>query len=758
MRVVGPVVDPFPCSGCGQLLDPLRAGHVAILDLRMHYFCNRGRCRAAFLKEPPTGESSLEPSAVPSRRPEFDAPVTSAFAPREPDESLPELPSLDDDRSLIEPIATTILSEEPPRIDGSDARDMSALLIVIGMTAGALTVALALAGDARFVIAARLVLAVVGVAILIGRAATSEADVADPHPLPLVAPSILALVVAVWAAFGADRALASEAASLSGIIVTASALSAWLVESARGSIRGERAWIGAALAPDVRRGLEATDAARAVDARPGDQVLVEAGEIVPVDLVVSGSDVDVFPWNGATRTSRRRDGDAVVAGAKVARGRLRGTCTWAGDDRAYARLVLDPRRRGDALAPLARASRVLVERWAVAAAFVGAIFALLAKRSAVEIAMTGAALYAAFAAAVTGTIVAVHVSRGILLALRRGIVYRSADAWDRAGRVALGVFCARGTLLLGEPEVTEIESPDAKLDPRDLLAFAAGAERAEEHPVATAVVRAARARGIRPEGVRNIAVLPGFGVTAVTSSGEELCVGNRMLLIEQRISIALAEPRLLELEGLGRTVVLVALGRRLVGIVALQDGLRPGARAAVQHLLDAEIEPVLMSADSREACEAIGRSLDVEHVRPEVAMADRNAEVRRMIESGASVAVLGHPRTDHVALASADVGVALSAAGSASGDYAVALCSDDVRDAALALALARSAQSESRVGLALALGPALLGAVTVVFGFLPVAFAPLATLVGSIVAVVHARALDRSTQSASDSAQSEAAY
>jgi hypothetical protein len=129
-----------------------------------------------------------------------------------------------------------------------------------------------------------------------------------------------------------------------------------------------------------------------------------------------------------------------------------------------------------------------------------------------------------------------------------------------------------------------------------------------------------------------------------------------------------------------------------------------------------------------------------------------------MIESGASVAVLGHPRTDHVALASADVGVALSAAGAASGDYAVALCSDDVRDAALALALARSAQSESRVGLALALGPALLGAVTVVFGFLPVAFAPLATLVGSIVAVVHARALDRSTQSASDSAQSEAAY
>src|SRR5262249_37694258 len=132
------------------------------------------------------------------------------------------------------------------------------------------------------------------------------------------------------------------------------------------------------------------------------------------------------------------------------------------------------------------------------------------------------------------------------------------------------------------------------------------------------------------------------------------------------------------------------------------DGLRPGARAAVQHLLDAQIEPVLMSGDARETCEAIGRTLDIDHIRPEVLPSDRSAEVRRLIEAGTSVAVLGHSGADEMALGAADVAVALGAAGSTPGDFGVTLASDDVRDAALALALASRTRLEARVGLALA--------------------------------------------------------
>ncbi|WP_437622781.1 HAD-IC family P-type ATPase [Sorangium sp. So ce1151] len=798
-RAAGPAVAPLPCSGCSKLIDPLRAGHVAIFDQRFHYFCN-ARCRHAFLGEAPPAPGDVRPASLAGSgaaargfspgappaagshaaapRPEparagadegaprladLDAPIVDAFPPVPLDERLPELPVLDDDRALLEPIGNTILSEEPQRYEAAEARDIGALLLVLAIIAGTLAVALTLAGDAKLVIGARIVLATVSAGMLLGRAATTARDATDPHPAPMLAPVLGGLVAAVWALFGQDRALAAEAASLAGVIATASAISAWLIESARHRVFAERAWIASVLSTPARRppgawahGPAPVDRApprgddgsaegagdELYELRPGESVQVDTGEVVPVDLVVTGGDVEVLPWMGAATPARRRDGDPVVAGATVVRGRLVGACTFSGGDRAVARVLLDARRRADALAPIAQASRALTERWAIGAAAIGALSAFVAGRAPVEVAMTAASVLAALSTAITASIASVHVARGILLGLRRGIVYKSADAWDRAGRVSVAVFCARGTLLLGEPELAELEATGQKLTPSDVLALAAGAERTEEHPVATAIVRAARVRGLRPDGVRNPNFHPGLGVTAVTSSGEELCVGNRALMLEQRISIAAAESRVAELEALGRTVVLVAVGARLVGLIGLQDGLRPGARAAIQHLLDAQIEPVLMSGDARETCEAIGRSLDIDHIRPEVLPADRGAEVRRLIDAGTSVAVLGHGGVDDAALGAADVSVALGAAGSAPADFSVVLASDDVRDAALSLALAHRTRIEARVGLALSVAPALVGAAVISAFVLPPAYAPIASLLGGVMAVVHARALD----------------
>lgn len=773
--VTGPMVDPVACSGCGKLIDPLRAGHVAIFDLRFHFFCNRGVCRAVFLGQEPTAPAPSPAPRTPVREETLDQlseAILPAYVPG-PDLELPNVPAHGEDRALVEPIAQTILSEEPPFHDPNEQRDIGALLLVMAIVAGTLAVSLTLAGEARLVVVSRIILAAVGVGMLLGRAATTVRDACDPHPGPVLASSTASLAVAIWAAVGKDRPLGAEAASLAGILVTAAAVSAWLAESARRQVNAERAWIESALAVPGRRAfgeVEAETAAeddrggdrrrakpvaapkeKVFDLRSGEQIIVETGEVVPVDVTITGGDVEVLPWIGATTPARRRTGDPVVAGARVVRGRLRGICTWAGHDRAFARMLVDPRRRADTLAPIAQASLALAERWALVAAIIGAAAAAVAHRNAIEIAMTTIAVHAALATSVIASIAATHVARGILLGLRRGIVYKSADAWDRAGRVAVAVFSARGTILLGEPELAELESvanagrgsafasATGKLDPSQILAFAAGAERSESHPIAAAIVRAARTRGLRPDGVRNPNTDAGMGVTAVSSSGEELCVGSRSLMMDRRISIASAETRIAELESLGRTVVLVALGSRLVGLLGLQDGLRPGARAAVQHLLDAQIEPVLMSGDSRETCEAIGRSLDIDHIRPEVLPAGRAAEVRSLIESGLSVAVLGHAGVDEAALGAADVAVALAAAGSTPGDFAVTLASDDVRDAALALALAHRARNEARLGLALAAVPALIGATAIAFGLLPPAFAPIASLLGGAMAVAHVK-------------------
>jgi P-type E1-E2 ATPase len=292
---------------------------------------------------------------------------------------------------------------------------------------------------------------------------------------------------------------------------------------------------------------------------------------------------------------------------------------------------------------------------------------------------------------------------------------------------------------MGEPEVAEIEAVAQGFDDGDVLSLAAGAARAEETPSGNAILRFAKSRGVKPDPVRNPTVHPGLGVVAVTGTGEELCVGVRPLLLEQRVSVASAEWRIGELEALGRTIILVALGNRLVGLIALQDGIRPGARAAVQHLVDAQIEPVLMSGDSRETCEAIARSLDIEQVRPEVLPGERAEEVKRVAETGESVAVIGHAGLDDSALTAANVAVALAAAGSSSGEYDVALASDDLRDAALALALAKRTRVEARVGFGLAAIPPTLGVLIVAVGVLPPAFIPIAALLGGVVGVAHGR-------------------
>jgi P-type E1-E2 ATPase len=175
--------------------------------------------------------------------------------------------------------------------------------------------------------------------------------------------------------------------------------------------------------------------------------------------------------------------------------------------------------------------------------------------------------------------------------------------------------------------------------------------------------------------------------------------------------------------------------------VALQDGLRPGARASVQHLLDSEIEPILLSGDSRETSETIGRSLDIEHIRPEILPAERAAEVHRLAESGVGVAVFGRPAVDGPALGAASVAVALEAAGASPSEWHVNLVGDDIRDGALALTLAHRARSDARSALGLAMAPGVLGTLVVAFGLLPPVFAPLAGLLGGFFAATHARLL-----------------
>ncbi len=617
--------------------------------------------------------------------------------------------------------------------------DVGALLVAISAVSGCLAAALVLVGPSSIALTARLVLALVAVGSFVAHAFTTPRGASGLHPALSVAAPIAAATVAVLA-----RALehpdASEMIGFAGILVASLAIIVWLVDRAAHPIDVERALVGESLAVTGHRviGDDVADAP-VDDLRAGEELVVEAGEIVPVDATVIAGSALVNPWLGALARVRREEGDAVVAGARVVEGRLRAVAGWTGNDRAWMRLTHDSRRRADVHAPLSRLGQNLAIRGSLVAAVVAALAGFSADKDPLVIATFAIAAFAALANAAVSRLPSLYAGQTVLAALRRGVVFRTADALDRAGRVSTAAFCARGTLLLGEPEVANIDA-FASAEPEAVLALIAGTETGAAHPTAVAIQRAARARGVRPDGVRSPATQPGLGVTAVAASGQTLVVGSRGLMLRERISVALAESRITELEAMGRTVLLVALGGKLVGLLGLQDGLRPGARAAVQHVLNAGLEPVLLSGDTRETCEALGRAVDIDHIRPEVLPADRGDEIRRLSDGGAVVAVLGRSPTDDPALSAADVSVALNSAGSSSAEWSIQLASDDVRDGAFALRLAHDCRKDATLSLLWAAGPSVGCALLVGLSMVPVVTPALAALAGSAVAVSRLRA------------------
>ncbi len=737
------------CPGCGGAVDPLRAGHVAVLEGRFRYFC-RPECKRAYLAtevgcqeevltaRPPEVEALPDPSNshASSGQTEAPSPPTSlrgatleAIARESKVAASPyRRPALHEEHG--EPGAAPVA--RAPRASESAI----ALLDAAGIVLGALVPAVALAGPIGDVL--RLPLAVGAFAALAIRHALSLPDRAEPHPLVVLAPAAGAVAAACWA-----RALHDP--RFVAIVVLAGLTSASclavdaLVDRLRRGVVAGRARIQRALDLQARvvQGGEVIPV-RAVDVRPGEQVVVDAGEIGPVDATIVAGEALVLPWLDARGEVPKREGDAVVAGARVLSGSLRMTTTWSGRERAWLKLMGSAGTRVDVVAPTPLLVRRVAERGAPVAAVLVGVAAFAANATPVEILATMAAGATAFAGKALGSLVALHYARAHLAALRSGITYKDARAFERSAATNVAVLSARGTVLMGEPEMVAVEAVGSFPAER-VLSLSAGAETASSHPFAAAVVRAARVRQVPVDPVRNATVHAGLGVTASASNGERLIVGGRAIMLAEKVGVAVADARISDLEGQGHSVLLVALGDRLAGLIALQDGLRPGARAAIQRLLDSHIEPVLLSGEARETCETIARALDIEHVRPEVLPADRGAEVRALAEGGGVVAAIGHPTQDDGALGAADLAIAMGAAGSTPGEWAVTLAGDDVRDAALALAIPHAARDRARVAVTLGAAPGLVALLSIGFGVAPLALAPLAALAGAVAVAVHGR-------------------
>ncbi len=221
------------------------------------------------------------------------------------------------------------------------------------------------------------------------------------------------------------------------------------------------------------------------------------------------------------------------------------------------------------------------------------------------------------------------------------------------------IFDKTRTLTRGEPSVTDVISSPTSPAPT-VLRWAASAELPSEHPLAQAIVAAARAQGLPLIPPTHFEARPGRGVLALVE-GRRVVVGTLRLLEEEGISASPVLPLIERAQAQGQTVVLVAVDGQAVGVLALADPLKPDAQEALQRLRHRGVTPVLLTGDNRRTAQAVAATLGIERVMAEVLPDQKAAAVRWLQAQGHRVAMVGDGINDAPALMQADVGVAIGA-------------------------------------------------------------------------------------------------
>ena len=429
------------------------------------------------------------------------------------------------------------------------------------------------------------------------------------------------------------------------------------------------------------------------DVEIGDRIMVKPGEKVPVDGVVEdgGSHVDESMITGEPIPPFRKKNDMVIGGTLNGKGVLVIRAEKVGRDTVLARIIR--------LVENAQGSRPPVQRLAdrVVAYFIPVILAIAILSFAAWYLLAGESLLFSLTVLIsilvvacpcalglaTPTAVTVGIGRGAEL----GILIKNGEALQVSERLTAVLFDKTGTLTRGKPDVTDVIG--IGLDENELLKLAGSVERNSQHPLGDAIVAETRKRKISLKRSTDFNTMGGKGVIS-TVSGKEVIIGNRTLFDERDISYKTSEKKILELENMGETVVLVGLDNNLRGIIAIADTVKKTTKRAVAELKGMKLKVYMITGDNGRTANAVAKRIGIENVLAEVLPEDKAKEVKRLQESGEVVAFVGDGINDAPALAQADVGIAMGGGtdiAMESGD--VVLMKDDMMDAVSAVRLAR---------------------------------------------------------------------
>jgi Cu+-exporting ATPase len=454
----------------------------------------------------------------------------------------------------------------------------------------------------------------------------------------------------------------------------------------------------------------------------GDLVLVRPGEKIPVDgVVVEGrSSVDESMLTGESMPVEKGPGDAVIGATLNKLGLLRFEATKVGKETALAQIIRLVEDAQGSKAPIQK----LADR--VSAVFVPGVIAIAAITFLVWyflvplppdagvslftralINMVAVLVIACPCAMGLATPTAVMVGTG--KGAEMGILFKSGEALERAGKISRVVLDKTGTITRGQPAVTDVYlaqpaaaamaaggvpvgQAEALVDygEDELIRLAASVEKGSEHPLGEAILAEAGERGLALSSPQGFQAEVGLGVRAEVD-GHLVQVGNLRMIVEQGLPLNGLEQVVERFQNEGKTAMLVTVDGALQGIIAVADTVKDGSAEAIDDLHRLGLKVTMITGDNPRTAEAIARQVGVDTVLAEVLPGDKAAEVKKLQEGGETVAMVGDGINDAPALAQSEVGIAIGTGTDVAMAAApVVLISGDLRGVARAIDLSRS--------------------------------------------------------------------
>lgn len=430
----------------------------------------------------------------------------------------------------------------------------------------------------------------------------------------------------------------------------------------------------------------------------GDVIKVRPGEKIAVDgqIVEGSSTIDESMITGESMPVTKKAGDSVVGATVNGTGTFTFKASKVGGDTMLSQIVELVKKAQNSHAPI----QGLTDK--VSEIFVPLVLMIAILTFLVWYVFIGASVASSLIFAVSVVVIACPCALGLATptalmvgtgrSARMGILIKNGEVLEAVNDVSTVIFDKTGTITVGKPQVTDIVG-----DSDQVLAVAASLEQSSEHPLATAILKKAKAAKVTVGDAKDFEAIEGKGVSAMIA-GKQSFVGNDKLLDDVTVSSEM-KAKMAALQAEAKTVVFVGQGDQIIGLIAIQDAPKPTSKAAISALKAKGLKTVMLTGDNQAVAQAIADQVGIDQVVADVLPADKADQVKQFQQSG-KVAFVGDGINDAPALSTADVGIAMgSGTDIAIESGGIVLVKNDLRDVSKALELSKKTFNRIKLNL-----------------------------------------------------------